>query len=195
MQQISFSQNACEVFNSNEVIWYGVDFSMAKMVGPGFGVPAVIKSTLLPSWNNVILTEAKKYDLKKFFHKSNIPFNLSPVTDVNNKVDENKMVVLSSTESTELKEADLQTIVNKYTFDKKTGIGVLLIAESFNKVEETGRFYITFIDLATKKVLVAKKIIGKAVGIGTRNYWAGSIFAALKSCELLMPGWKNEYCK
>jgi len=195
MQQVSFPQNPCDVFNANEIIWYGIDFSMTKMVGTGFTTPSAIKATMFPSWNNLILTESKKYDIKKFLHKSSVQFNLAPVTDINNKVDESKMLVLNSSESNELKEADIKMIVSQYTFDKNSGIGVLLIADSFNKVDETGHFLITFIDLVTKQVLVSKKITGKAGGIGLRNYWAGSIFAALKSCEPLFNGWKKEFCK
>ena len=195
MQQISFSQNPCDVFKDNEIIWYGIDFSMAKLVGPGFNSISSIKATWIPSWNNLILTESKKFNLNKFLHHSNIQYNLNPVTEINNKVDENKLVILNSSESIELKDADIKKIVNQYTFDKKSGIGVLLIVDSYNKVEETGHFFITFIDLATKQVLVSKKISGKAVGIGFRNFWAGAIFAAFKSCEQLFHSWEKEFCK
>ena len=60
---------------------------------------------------------------------------------------------------------------------------MVFIIESFNKTSEEGSLYIVFFDIATKKVLLFDKAIGKPSGIGFRNYWAGAIANVLKKTK------------
>ncbi len=188
------SQNPCDFFKTKDITWYGIDFSKAKLVGPDFNNPTSIKETFFQSWNTLILKESDKYNLKKFLKKSSIFYNVELVSKRNLSVDENKLITFNSTDAT-LKDTDVNDIVKEYNFDKNEGYGVLLIVENFNKIEETGNFYIVFIDLKTKSILLSKKISGKAGGIGLRNYWAGAIYNALKKCKTYYSAWEDESCK
>jgi len=78
----------------------------------------------------------------------------------------------------------INSIINGYAVgEKKQGIGVVFIVESFNKGQQQGTVYVTIFDIKTKKVLIKEKIIGKAGGIGIRNYWAKSIFNVMVQVE------------
>jgi hypothetical protein len=50
------------------------------------------------------------------------------------------------------------------------------VVESLNKNAEKLVAWVTFIDLATKKVIHTEKVEGKAGGFGFRNYWAGGVY-------------------
>ena len=77
---------------------------------------------------------------------------------------------------------------------KKSGIGVAFIIENFNKGTQEATVYVTFFDIATKKVLVCEKMTGKAMGVGMRNYWAGAIKSILKQIDATeYKNWKSKY--
>jgi trans-2-enoyl-CoA reductase len=86
-------------------------------------------------------------------------------------------------------------MVNNYKGDvKKEGIGLSFIVENFNKGSQMATVYVTFFDIASKKVLISEKLSGKAMGIGMRNYWAGAIKAMLKQIDLTeYKNWKTKY--
>jgi hypothetical protein len=58
---------------------------------------------------------------------------------------------------------------------------LIFIAENLNKSAQTGSYYVCFFDLATKEIIDSRRIVGKAVGIGFRNYWAGSVYNCMKA--------------
>ena len=184
-----FGQNAA--FSSSEVTWYGIDFSKAILIGPGFSNPVAIRDQFFKSWNELIIKEYKKYDLGKFFRKRNVIFNLDPVLSRNLAVDVNKLTALNSSEAL-MKDSDVKKIIGEYDFKDKEGVGVLMIVESLNNIDKAGYYYIVFFDIKTKEILLSKKISGKAKGAGFRNYWAGSFFEAFKSCEDNMSKWQKE---
>ena len=188
------AQDACVFFKQSGITWYGIDFSRVKMIGPGFNNPNDIKMNYFTSWNNLILNESEKFNLYNFLHKTKVDYNLELVTKSNSLVDETKMVTYNSV-TTPLEEVDLSNIVAGYDFGDVEGYGTLLVVESFNKIEQKGTFYIVFFDIKTKKVLVTKQLSGMARGVGLRNYWAGSIYEALKKCGRSYYRWESEVCK
>ncbi|MDD5570082.1 MAG: hypothetical protein PHD97_02895 [Bacteroidales bacterium] len=189
----SYGQNNCAAFKANEATWYGIDFTRAKMVGPDFNDPQAIRDQFFKSWNDLILKEFKKFDLRKFFRKGNVPFNIEPVISRNSKVNISKLTTYNSGDAV-IKETELKDIIKEYDIKNKEGVGMLLVVESFNNIDKTGYFHIVFFDLATKSVLFTQKISGKAAGVGFRNFWAGAIYNALKLCERDYPNWEKEAC-
>ena len=188
---LSYGQSNKTSLKTTEATWYGIDFTKAKMVGPGFNNPMAIRDQFFKSWNELIIKENKKYDLGKFFKKKTVIFNIDSVISRNSKVDINKLITYNPGVA-ELKETDLKDIIKDYDIKNKEGLGLLLIVESFNNIDKTGYFYIVFFDLSTKSVLLTKKISGKAKGSGFRNFWAGAIYGALKLCESDYPKWEKE---
>jgi hypothetical protein len=54
------------------------------------------------------------------------------------------------------------------------------VAENLHKVKQTGSYYVVFFNQETKEIVDAQRFEAKAVGIGFRNYWAGSVFNIMK---------------
>jgi hypothetical protein len=191
----SFSQKPCDAFTTNDVTWYGLDFSFAKMIGSGFESPSSVKNNLFNSWNMLFINEAKKYDLAKFFSKSSVTNNLDIISDRNGKVDETKLVSLNSTDTANVNQDMIKDAIKKYSTKNDKGLGLVFFVESFNKYKETATISVGFFDIATKNVLVIKKMKGIAAsGIGVRNYWASGIFKILQQCQTSYSSWKKEFC-
>ncbi len=189
---ISKSQSVEDVFESNEVVWFGLDFSNAKMVGPeGFRDPDEVVRRFFRSWNSLVPNESNKYDIKKFFRKENVEYDLSVVTKRNSDVDPDELVI-ESFETHEISKETIQSIISEYETEK-SGLGLVFIIETFNKTEDIGTMYVTFFDIDTKKVLLSKKMSGESGGFGLRNYWARSYYNVMMDCEDEYLKWKEEY--
>ena len=161
--------------NENEITWFGLDFSKAKMVGSvGFTDPSQIQSYYLDQWNSVIVAEADKYNIAKYYKRPTVKNNLDVAKARNSKVVASTLV----TDNTyTLSEA--QSIIKSYK-GKGTGSGLLFVVESFSKTAEQATVYVILFDIASGKVNSIKKQTGKASGFGFRNYWLGAITNVMK---------------
>jgi hypothetical protein len=185
------AQNASKVFESTEIVWYGLDFTKAKFVGAFDqigGAGAVngmeMKTKWIPGWNNLIISEPQNFDLKKTFRVDNIYNDLSSVNELNSKLDADKCMTYNEGK---IDKSEIDAMIKKYKGEKKEGVGLVFIVQNFNKTTSFGDVYVTFFDIATKKVLLCELVAGKAIGIGMRNFWAGSIKSILKEIQ------KTEY--
>ena len=190
------AQDAKQVFATKEIVWYGLDFTKAKFVGQfdqGMGIgPAKgsdMKSKWISQWNDLIVKEPPHFDFKKAFDVDNIVYDLEPINTVNSKIDADACMVSNPGK---IDKKDIGDMIAKYPAGlKKEGVGCVFIVENFDKGTENGSVYVTFFDIKTKKVLLCEKEEGKPVGIGMRNYWAGSVKAIIKQIEKDWKGWKK----
>ncbi len=184
---VSFAtaQGKSTVFSTNEIVWYGLDFTKAKFVGQfdqGMGaMPAKgydMKVKWVPQWNSLIAKEPKNFDLRKAMEKENIIYDLEPVNTVNSKMDKDDCM---SFNAGKIEKNKIDYMIEAYPRgEQKNGIGCVFIVENFNKNMESASVYVTFFDIASKKVLLCEKMEGKPMGVGMRNYWAGAIKAIIK---------------
>ena len=173
------AQDKSKIFSNTELVWFGLDFTKATFVGQfdqGMGAAPAngldMKNKFIPQWNNLIAGEQKKYDLKRAFRKDNIIYDMNSVNDLNAKID---VDVCMSFNPGKIERSQIDEMVKKYSSGQKDGVGLSFIIENFNKGTQTSSIYVTFFDIATKKVLLCERMEGKAMGVGIRNYWAGSI--------------------
>jgi hypothetical protein len=178
------AQSEKDVVSAREITWLGLDFSKALFVGSftqfadaGEKGGSEIKDKFIPSWNDLVVNERQKYDLKKAYGKDNVIYDLDIVTKRNAGIDVAKMTSLNA-QADHIKKEDIGKIVSQYKTSKK-GIGLVYIVDTFDKPEEKGDIWVTFFDMATHKVLVAEKFTGKAGGFGLRNYWAKPVFEVM----------------
>ncbi len=178
---IAFGQRDMSDFleESCDVVWFGLDFTQAKMIGSdGFNDPVAIKEDYFRKWNHLMISEGEKYDWGKALLVSDLKYDYGIVDVVNNQV---KVKYLVINKSHSISEEDISRAVAQYKIkDYKDAIGVVVVVESFDKIKEQGTGYITFFDVASKKVLYNHKVIGEAGGFGFRNYWAGAIYNWMK---------------
>jgi len=194
---------ANDLFNTDEIVWFGLDFSKAKFIGhfdqAAGAAPATsgdIKHNYVAAWNNLIPSEPKRYDIGKTFRKSIVSFDLGPVTVSNRTMDEGTMMSYNDY-SFENAAAVVENIVSGYSnISKKEGIGVVFIIEYFNRTNQQTSAYVTFFDIASKDILFTERMTGKPRGIGLRNYWAGSIHNILTQIDKnAYRSWQRAYGK
>lgn len=173
---ISYAQDKSKAAQAEKIVWYGVDFSLSRFTLVTEN-PSVIVNQYLPAINNLILAEPEKYDIKKFFNKKEVKSVIKVTTDRNSKIDPSSLV----TDSEYRIEADqVNQLVKSLQLEENDGIGLIFIAENLNKATQVGSYYVCFFDIATRNIIDSRRMEGKAVGIGFRNYWAGSIYNIMK---------------
>lgn len=175
---ILFTSSYSIAQNSNEITWFGLDFSKAKMVGSaGFSNPAEIQSYYLNEWNSIIIKELKKYDISKFYVKPTVKVFLDKAKENNNKVIASSLV----TDNTHtITQADVQSVVKQYKGKGGSGEGLLFVVESFDKSRERAVVYVVLFDISSGTIKKMEKKEGAPSGFGFRNYWLGAIYQIMK---------------
>lgn len=184
------SQTAPSI-KGKKMVWYGLDFSQAKMIGSeGFeSVTAeLIKDKFFNSWNKLIVREADKYDLQGAFKKESVMKDLSIIEARNEAVLTENLI--TDDESHSLSEDDISQILSEYPKGEFTeGLGCVFIVESFNKLTDKGSIWVTLFDISTGKVVKTKRMQGKSGGFGVRNYWARSIYNVINILKKEFKKW------
>jgi hypothetical protein len=171
------AQDKKKAVAEKNITWFGIDFTLARFTLVTED-PAAIVSTSLKAINSLILAEPDKYDLKKFFSKSEVTPDIDLVNERNSKIDPTLLVVPDKYSITP---EDVKKVITSYDTKGKTGTGLVFVAENLHKVEQTGSFYVVFFDMASKEIIDLEHKVGKASGIGFRNYWTGSAFNIMKT--------------
>ena len=175
------AQTLKDFFNSSEVplTYLGVDFTRAKVFNDIAANAMDIRDRQFAAINQVIVNEPKKYDFQKALSKSNVTNDISFVNAKNAKIDAEKIIESNSADEVRFTKATIESIVKGYKFAGKKGIGLMFIMESMNKASAQASMYVTFIDIASGKVLLTERMTAKAVGFGFRNYWAKTVYEVL----------------
>ncbi|HEX5153711.1 MAG TPA: hypothetical protein VFW07_19830 [Parafilimonas sp.] len=175
-----FAQTFKDVFNPETTItWLGIDFTNVKVIGHTDAEVTDLVDRQFSGINQLVLNEPKKYDVAGALHRSTVPSELSFVTEKNKTISAEKIISTDVADEKHLTDADINGIVKGYNFGDKKGIGLLFIMESMSKKNERGSIYLTFVDMATSKVLHTERVSEKCGGFGLRNYWAKSIYEAI----------------
>jgi hypothetical protein len=170
------AQDKKKAIAEKNITWFGIDYTLARFTLVTED-PAAIVSTSLKAINTLILTEPDKYDLKKFFSKTDVTPAVDMVNERNSKIDPTLLVVPDKYTITP---EDVKKLVKSYDTGAKTGMGLVFVAENLNKVSQVGSYYVVFFDMASKEIIDSERREGKASGIGFRNYWAGSVLSVMK---------------
>lgn len=164
-----------KILSERTVTWMGIDYSLAKFSDVEESPEAVLEK--LSTINNVVVNEAGKYNVKKYFKKSEVIYDLTIVNNNNSKIDPVKLVTAGIHSITA---DDAKGLINTYNTKGKTGMGLVFVAENMNKSKKTGSYYVCFFDLATKDIIDSERVQGKASGFGFRNFWARSVLEVMK---------------
>ena len=176
-----FAQSASDLKHDSNWTWFGIDYTncyfLSKMDFPNVSD----LESKISAWNDLVLMEREKFIVKTLVGK-NISYSTDMVKDLNSEIDVKSRLSDDGFQSTHLDPGTIQEIVLNYKMPEDlSGIGLVLIAESYSKPNVQGAYFVTFFDIATKKVLITERMLGKAKGFGLRNYWASSYYRVLQS--------------
>lgn len=177
------AQNTKDIFTDGPITYLGIDFSKAKLIGDAGADAYAIKTRIFSSINQVIVNEPKKYDVGKAMRKSNVNNDIGVTEAQNAKVVEDSIKTYNSSDFKRFTPATIDKMVKTYNFNGKKGIGMAFIVEALSKEEEKAAVWVTFVNMATGKVLLTERMLGEAGGFGFRNYWAKPFAEILKDIE------------
>lgn len=190
------AQEINKVFKSDDPLtWVGLDFSGAIFIGDRerFGTEENIKKTI-GDWNALMDKEYAKFNIGETFGKTKV----EKAIDITMK--HNSDLILADMLSDDIKDHDhlnpeaVQQILYSYDFGDRTGTGLMIVVESFDKLSAKGSMYFTFFDLATREILLCEKMASNPSGFGLRNYWAGAVYGSLKSIQKSeFEMWRKKY--
>src|SRR5437868_13016332 len=116
--QTGFSQLTFkDYFNEQTpVTWLGADFTEAKIAGHTDYEVKDLKDRYFSAINQLVLDEPKKYDLSKFFHRSDVKTDIGAVESHNSKADADKLKSTGGDDENHLSPAAVEKLVKGYSF-------------------------------------------------------------------------------
>ncbi len=164
---------------------FGLDFSHVKLYGTttDFSDLPNIKNHYFSAWNELVLKESIKYDIDAIYQKKKLATNLEVVTKRNATVDETKLLSPDNITSPNLTQDDIGNIINEYK-GKGSGVGIVYIIDSFNKMTSKGIIHVVFFNINDGKIFFTQHYTNDAGGFGFRNFWASTIHRTLRQSKI-----------
>jgi hypothetical protein len=182
----SYGQGEQTVKQATEIVYYGIDFTQLTVIGEDVFVPSDYITRHFLAWNGVVRLEREKYEFDKVFKKANVEYDMDMIDQLNAKRDPSTIIV---TEPTRISEDDLVRIVSNYNPSQSEGVGLVIVAENFNKPAEIGTMWLVFFDIKTNTILMAKYMSAKPGGFGMKNFWARTVYNVLQESKSKYPKW------
>jgi hypothetical protein len=200
----SSAQTKADIFDKNvPVTWLGIDYSLTTFIGTptnssyNFNAWTVVKKTdegivtkeefrdsFTVLWNQLFIDEQKKYDVAKAIGRSSVKYAIDVCIKANKKLTNKEFFSNNPSDVHTKTEADIATAVKNYDFQKNEGIGMMFFVEGMSKGTAEEGFWVTFVDMKAKTVLLTKYVTEKPGGSGFRNYWAKPFYVVLKEMKL-----------
>lgn len=190
----SSAQTVKNIFDAATPITYlGIDFTLAKILGESADATDIRDRQFL-AINNTIITQPARYDIASAIQRASITSDLDQVNAHNRNIPVQQIKSDNISDFAHLKTEDIDKVVRSYDFTGKSGIGLLFVMGGMNKAEKAATMYVTFINMASKKVLLTERLEGKGGGFGFRNYWIKPIEEVLKKIRNSKYNeWKKKY--
>jgi hypothetical protein len=178
---------AKDIFTAKGIVWYGLNFSEARMVGmfdqavgAGAATASDLKNKWIPGWNALIQNEQKNFRIAEAFQKAEVFYDVGPTDNANFAIKESELLTPNHYTFPEPLKSVTKAINNIHGSQKTEGLGITFVVESFNKQQDKAIVYVTIFDIKTKNLLVMERMYGKPMGIGLRNFWGGAVKHILK---------------
>ena len=165
------------LLEANAVKFFGVDFSEVRVYG-AVETPAQFLYAF-EAINDLFLAEPKKYDFEKLLKRRVSTVSVKAVNSVIDYIEETELKTDDA--SYQLDNKTIAEVVKFLPVDKEEGVGVVMIAEMFNKPAGRGSYVVVYFSIDDKEILGSFRAEVKAGGAGLRNYWANSVYDIIKS--------------
>ena len=168
-----------DILNSSKITFLGIDLTETLFVGgyEEWKSEDELKR-LNPQWNQLMVSEADKYNLRRALRNNNIDYQVGICIDHNDNVNFKEKITFTDP-GKPLTSEQIQNIMNSYDFKDLTGLGMMFVIESFNKNKAEGTMALTFVNLNNKEIIYEERLSGPSAGFGLRNHWARSILEAI----------------
>jgi len=181
------AQDAKAVFGSPTVVWYGTDFTKAKMIGLKSESPHTIRDQYFKDWNLLTVD----MDLAAVFHKNTVAKDIKGVNQINSTRETDAL--LADADADLSKEQIAEEVKLLPPSQQKKGLAVVFIVQSFNKTLDLATVHVVYFDIATREVLWSRKVTAKPGGGSTSKAWAAALKTIFTNIEKRdYNAWKKE---
>ena len=192
---------------SKTVVWAGIDYSLAKMIGNnnkfeyGFNVPDLIFPGMLEQWNKLFLDERIQRISTSLGRR--ILIDIASVTERNKTANEKQIVIDSSNKETiketHISQETIESEVQSYKMMNTNGLGIVFIVDrlvygvyattsgktSLSISAAEGAVFVVFFDVGTRQVIsIKRKTSSTSNASNFRNFWFGPIKDADSTLKL-----------
>ena len=184
------AQSSTDVFQTKDMVFYGLDFSKARFTG-GFGLtsPASMQDKYMPALNELMIMERKRYDVAKSYRKKNTEYYFHLADQHNSDFDVYDSYV--SDDIDPLTDEDINDVIQFYKDDKHSGLGLLYVVDEVSHIRHLITVQIVFFDIDSSEVLLRKRARGDMHGFSIRNYYAGGIRQIIKDSAKPYENWER----
>lgn len=176
---LAFGQNSDVLKEISTIHFYGVDYSMARVYGASES-PTQFRNAFAEI-NELFITQPKKFNVSKFTGRQVDIVSLEAVNQVNGKINLHDLETTNSNYT--LDAVQITQVIQRLPIAKEAGTGVVLVAKLLSKAANNGAYQLVYFNTETKEIIDSFPINGKAAGFGLRNFWAGSVYKALKKID------------
>ena len=162
------AQTIMDVARTEELTWYGLDFSCARFIRFESSItPDRIKNELIKNW--VISTAKTNFSFK--YKVDVVRIDTTSCDLRNSTIDPDNLMTNSYYE---MNNEAIEKVIAGYKTSGK-GYGFVYIVESFEKSTEKVYIYVCYFKETDHKIISMRRYIGKASGIGLEHHYAGAI--------------------
>ncbi|WP_321436279.1 hypothetical protein [uncultured Bacteroides sp.] len=179
VSSFALGQNSGELKEIRNVNFYGVDYSLAKVYG-AVETPEQFKK-MFGDINTLFISEARKYDVAKLLKKDVDKIELDVVNQMNTQLNLNG--IMANSKKYVLDSNLLSEHIKSLPIKDEKGVGLIVVAQLLDKASNQGTYQVVYFDLSSRKILSSSSVQGKAGGFGLRNFWASSMYKALKKAD------------
>jgi len=178
----SLGQKIPELANANKIFWYGLDFSVAKMIGSsGFRKPDVIANEYVhPKWNNLIFSQSSKFNINRMCGNKGIISYRDVVIERNENVTSYNLIIDSDYS---ISNGTLINLIQEYPTAHENSVGLVFVVESFNKTKNRAFVWVVYFNRKTGVIINMNRYIGRPSGTTVLNYWANSIESIIQQAK------------
>ena len=173
-----WGQNQESKADFDEVVWFGLDYTQVKFIGANdqFNDLEAIQHRYFRAWNELIVTESSKYDLKRAFKVNMIIYALDSAIA---RSEHRDMKDIVQTSEYNLSENQIAEIAKTYSNPEISKVGAIFVMETLNKIAVEETMWVTFFHVSTGEVFYKERLTGAPKGFGFRNYWAGGYYRVI----------------
>jgi len=168
---LGWTQTKSELFQSEKIRFYGLDFTFAKFVVHK-KVPdsSILVHRYYKEWNDMYLDDRKGFDMRRPLKKKKVSYDTATYS-INAQINPEDIIVY---EGSNLELKQIRKYIKNYSDFSKNGFGMVYIVESMNSKDKYLSAWLTFFDLKTGDLLFAEPIRVKAKGRNFTLLWASA---------------------
>lgn len=166
-----------DFLKEKEITWAGIDFSKAQFTRKSFNLPQEVLTHFMTSWNMMIISDQKKYDIRLSFRKPAMQYDLSMVTKKNKLLKPSNLLCDTVKLNTILSDSEVVEYVSTMTdMPKQTRFAVLVLVESFDDATKMASLWTVIVKTETAETVLCENFMKSPGGFGVQSYWGRTFY-------------------